>query len=46
MLVEALKIKLTKLRSLGKRVRVLVTTYQDSPQLRENYKRKYLGKAS
>ena len=42
-LMEALKIKLSKLLRLGKRVRILATTYDDNQtELRKKYVEKYL----
>ena len=42
-LMEALKIKLSKLLRLGKRVRILATTYdQDNTELQKKYVEKYL----
>ena len=48
MLVEALKIKLSKLVSQGRRVRILATTFDDkrTTELLNNFKSKYLVKAS
>ena len=45
-LMEALKIKLSKLLSQGRRVRILATTLCDEPQLLNNFAAKYLGKYS
>ena len=42
-LMEALKIKLSKLRSQGKRTRILATTfYDEDPELHRNFREKYL----
>ena len=42
-LMEALKIKLSKLLRLGKRVRILATTYDDdNTELQKKYVEKYL----
>ena len=42
-LMEALKIKLSKLLRLGRRVRILATTYDDyNTELQKKYVEKYL----
>ena len=46
-LMEALKIKLSKLLRLGKRVRILATTFwYNNTELQKKYVEKYLGKGS
>ena len=41
-LMEALKIKMSKLLSLGRRVRILATTYDDDTELHKKFVEKYL----
>ena len=41
-LMEALKIKMSKLLSLGRRVRILATTYDSHTELRKKFVEKYL----
>ena len=41
-LIEALKIKLSKSLSSGQRVKILVTTFYDSTELRKDFRTKYL----
>ena len=45
-LMEALKIKLSKLLSSDRKVRVLATTFSDNTELRKSFKDKYLGRFS
>ena len=40
--MEALKIKLSKLLSQGRRVRILATTFVEERELLNNFKSKYL----
>ena len=41
-LCEALKIKLSQLRSQGRRVRILATVYSEETELQKNFRTKYL----